>query len=438
MKMEIDQPENITNSTIDYHVNCEEVQEIISAVPSWIISRGITLILIIILAIVGVSAFIQYPDVVKTGLKINSLNAPKSVYSKQTGKIIALLAKEGESVSKGYPIVFMESTANHRDVLKLHDLLSKVNASLIKTGLAGEISVTGLNLGELQSAYQNFYQKYLQYVSTQNGGYYINRKEYLERDLKEIEKLKDQILVQQKVQHQEFTNVEQEFEAYKKLFKKGIVSNSEYKQQENKYLSGQYPLQQSTTALLNNNTIYASKQKEIIDLDHTIQDEKASFVQSLSNMITETDAWISKFILTAPVAGKISYAGIIQENQTLNNNEEVFVVNPANSDFFGEVQIPQYNMGKVKAGQRALIKMRSYPFEQYGLIRGEISYMSDVAFKDSVFIAKISFDQFENKDPNHKIILKNGMQADAEIITQESSLLQRFARGFTKLLNSNN
>ncbi|TKC56555.1 HlyD family efflux transporter periplasmic adaptor subunit [Pedobacter hiemivivus] len=419
-------------------VNSEEVQEIITAVPSWILRRGITLVFGILLAIVLVSAFIQYPDVVKTSLKVNSLNAPKAVFVKQTGKLLNLLAAEGTTVKQYEPLAFMESTANHKDVLKLQGILTHIIQELSVTSVAPNLLVKGLNLGELQGAYQNFYQQYLQYVSAQNGGYYLNRKQYLERDLKDIEKLKAQIIGQQKIQEMEFANMEHEFEAYKKLYLKNMVSISEYKQQENKYLAGKYPLQQSITALLNNNTSYAAKQKEILELEHTIQDERAKFVQSLSNMLTETDAWVNQYILRAPVDGKISYAGIVQENQTLNVGQEVFMVNPANTDFFGEVYIPQYNMGKVKTGQRTLVKMRSFPFEQYGLIRGRVNYISDVAFKDSVFIAKISFERFENKDPEHGIVLKNGMQADAEIITEESSLLQRFIRNITKMLNSTN
>ncbi|NQX40840.1 HlyD family secretion protein [Pedobacter steynii] len=418
-------------------VNSEEVQEIITAVPSWILRRGIALIFCILLTIVGISAFIQYPDVVKTNLKVNSLNAPKTVLVKQTGKIVALLAKEGSSVTQYQPLAFMESTANHSDVLKLHQELTGLSDSLKRKGTTTGLSLKNLNLGELQSAYQNFHQQYLQYVSAQNGGYYLNSKKYLEKDLKEIQKLKEQIISQQKIQEQEYANVEQEFDAYKKLYQKGVVSTSEYKQQENKYLSGKYPLQQSVTALLNNNSSYAAKQKEILDLEHTIQDERAKFVQSLNNMLTETEGWINQYILRAPVAGKVGYAGIVQENQTVNAGQELFMINPANTDFFGEVYIPQYNMGKVKVGQRTLVKMKSYPFEQYGVIRAKVNYISEVAFKDSVFIAKIGFERFENKDPEHKIVLKNGMQAEAEIITEESTLLQRFLRNITKILNSN-
>jgi multidrug efflux pump subunit AcrA (membrane-fusion protein) len=420
-----------------YEINSEEVQEIITAVPSWILRRGSTAIFLILFSIVLASAFIQYPDVVKTRLKVNSLNAPKIVYVKQTGKIVSLLVKEGAQVKQNDPLAFMESTASHPDVLKLHEALKEIADQLNKTGLAKVVVLENLRLGELQAAYQNFYQQYLQFISTQNGGYYLNRKKYLQQDLLEIEKLKNQIIVQKKIQDKEYANIEQEFEAYKKLHQKGVISMNEFKQHENKYLAGKYPLEQTVTSLINNNTTYAAKQKEILDIDHTIQEEKAKFIQSLSNMVTETDAWLKLYVLSAPVAGIVSYAGIVQENQTMNANQELFVINPANTNFFGEVYIPQDNMGKIKVGQRTLVKMRSFPFEQYGLIRGNVNYISDVAFKDSVFIAKIAFDQFENKDPEHKIVLKNGMQAEVEIITEESSLLRRFTRNITKMLNNN-
>jgi multidrug resistance efflux pump len=421
---------------IEYEINSEEVHEIVTAVPSWILRWGIALIFILMLSIVILSAFIRYPDIVKSNLKVNSVNAPKAVFAKQTGKIVSLLVKEGMHVKSGEILAFMESTGKHEDVLKLHEMLMQLNNKLIRNEFAG-IALPYLSIGELQVSYQNFYQQYLQYVSTLNDGYYTNRKKYLQKDLKEITKLKAQLLSEQQIQKQEFANVEQEYQAYKKLFEKGVISKIEFKQQENKYLAGKYPLQQNLTSLINNNATVATKQKEIIDLEHIVQEERVKFIQSLGAMIMETESWINKYIVKAPTAGIVSFAGIIQENQTVNANQEIFIINPANTDFFGEVHIPQYNMGKVRQGQRTLIKMRSYPYEQFGLIRGKITYISDVAFNDSLFVAKVSFDKFENKDRNLKIVLKNGMQADVEIVTEESSLLQRFARNFSKIFNNN-
>ncbi|WP_199138426.1 hypothetical protein [Pedobacter sp. ASV12] len=142
----------------------EEVNEIITAVPSWILRRGITLILLILLAIILLSAFIRYPDIVKTSLKVNSLNAPKEVIAHQPGKLVKLLVKDNQPVKDKEPLAFIESTANHYDVMSLVaklKMLSKklADGQVIKTN---DLDTKGLNLGELQGNYQSFYQEYLQ------------------------------------------------------------------------------------------------------------------------------------------------------------------------------------------------------------------------------------------------------------------------------------
>ncbi len=416
----------------------EEVSEIITAVPSWILRRGITLILLILLAIILLSAFIRYPDIVKTSLKVNSLNAPKEVIAHQPGKLVKLLVKDNQLVNDKDPLAFIESTANHYDVMslvvKLNQLRKKLGDSQVIT--AKDLDTKGLNLGELQGNYQAFYQEYLQFISTQNGGFYLTQKAYLQKDLEEVRKLQQQIYKQKQIQEKEYANAEEEYENYKKLKSKNVISNSEFKQQENKYLASKYPLEQTATALINNNASYLAKQKELATLENTIKEQQAKFVQALNSMINETESWMLKYVVSAPMSGRIGYVGILQENQNVSANQELFIVNPGNTNFFGEVQIPQYNMGKVSVGQRALVKLRSYPFEEFGAINGKVSYITDVALKDSVFVAKIDFQQFEQKDPEHPIVLKQGMVADAEIITRESSLLQRFLRNMTKMFNS--
>ena len=414
----------------------EEVNEIITAVPSWILRRGITIVFLVILSIILLAAFIRYPDVISTSLKINSLNAPKPVYAKRAGKLTELLWPENKRVELGAPLAFLESTGSHRDVLKLSAQLKLLREMVLSAKpLSLSLLSPNSNLGELQAAYQNFYQEYVQYLSTQKGGYYQQKHIYLERDLQSIQALKSQILMQQKIQQKEYANIEQQYLSYQKLMAKNVISKREFQEQENRYLAGKYPLQQTETALLNNTVAYAAKEKEILDLENTIAEQRAKFLQATNSVISETEIWINQYVVLAPVSGTLGYAGVIQQNQSVALNQELFVINPGNTDFFGEIQIPQNNMGKIRIGQRTLIKMYSYPYEQFGMIRGNINYISDVAFKDSVFIAKVGFKTFENKDNLHKIALKNGMLGNAEIITEESSLLQRFYRNIIKELN---
>lgn len=427
----------ILNDNEDWQVS-EEVNSIITSVPSWILTRGITIIFLVLLSIVLLSAFIKYPDVVKTGLRVNSLNSPKNAISYQSGKLVRLLVKENDYVLEKQPLAFIESTGSHIEVIMLSKKLKELSLLLNKSAdvSAREFISENLNIGELQGDYQSFYQSYLQYINTKENGLYVTQKNYLNEDLNEIKKLNQQINQQKKVQEQEFANVQEEYEAYKKLRSKNVISNSEFKQQENKFLSSKYPLQQTATALLNNNSSFIAKQKEIATIENTIREERSKFRQSLNAIINSTDSWLLKYVVSSPLDGKVGYAGILQENQNIALNQVLFTVNPGNTDFFGEVQIPQYNMGKVKIGQRTLVKLRSYPYEEYGIVNGNVSYITNVALKDSVFIAKIDFKNIEQKNDLNPIVLKPGMVADAEIITQESSLLQRFLRNITKILNN--
>lgn len=181
------------------YLNSEEVNEIITAVPAWILRWGIALIFAVLSGIILLSALIDYPDVIRTGLKVNSLNAPKTVLAKQGGKLIRLLVEDGQMVKENQLLAYLESTANHEQILQLNSQLKSFQRNLKITCEITHLP-TNLNLGELQASYQSFYQQYLQYQSTQKNGYYMNRLDFLSRDLNDINALKSQIKKQQKIQ----------------------------------------------------------------------------------------------------------------------------------------------------------------------------------------------------------------------------------------------
>lgn len=415
----------------------DEVQEIITAVPSWILRWGIMLIFAILAGIVGLSALIKYPDVVKVPLKVSAGVAPKVVLAKQAGRIELLLAKEDQLVRTGQALAFLESTAKHQDVLKLGQALRAFRLELGEGGTATlSTPENGLDLGELQPEYQAFYQQYLKYRATLASGYYQRKKAFLKRDLQAIAEQKKQIERQREIQRQAYKNVAAEYEAYRKLYQTKVISPAEFRQQQNKYFDGQSPLQQADANLLNNSIGHAAKEKELFDLENTVTEDRSNFMQSLNGLMAATESWLLIYVPRAPVAGRLSYAGVLQNNQNVEAGQELFVVNSGGGDFFGDVRIPQQNMGKVKLAQRVLVKLYGYPYEQFGMIRGRINFISDAAYRDSVFSARVRFEQFENKDPRFKIHLKNGMMAQAEIVTEDNTLLQRFVRNITAMLKN--
>jgi len=84
-----------------------------------------------------------------------------------------------------------------------------------------------------------------------------------------------------------------------------------------------------------------------------------------------------------------------------------------------------------------LVKLRSYPFEEYGMLRGRISYIADVPYHDSIFISRVNFRSNKASDFKKPVHLKQGMLADAEIITEDATILQRLTRNIIKVMHNN-
>ncbi len=64
---------------IDMAMHCDEVQEVMGEIPSWIVRWGITVIFAIVVALIIGSHFFYYPDVVKTDIRITTDASMKSI-----------------------------------------------------------------------------------------------------------------------------------------------------------------------------------------------------------------------------------------------------------------------------------------------------------------------------------------------------------------------
>lgn len=418
-------------------VHSEDMQDIISAPPAWLLRWGITVFLGVLVLLIALSVFIRYPDTVKTTLKINSLNSPKPIITKTQGKLVKLLVADGGTVKNNQPLAYIESTANHKQVLTLLAECKRIEKDIFSSLFTGSALLTTpehLQLGEIQSSYHSFYQSYLTYRASVNNGFYLKQRIFLESGLAHLSNQKKQLLARKDIQQRDFELSDEEYNVHKLLADKKVETTMELKQQESKLLAKRAPLIQTEESLITLDNNYLSKRKEIAELDNQIAEEKDKFIQALNSLISDMEMWKTRYILTASQAGTVTFAGILQQNQILNINEQVFYINSGDERFFGEISIPQYNMGKIEVGQQVLVKLKSYPYEEYGMVTGRLSSISEVPVRDSVFVSKVSFGKDGFSRLKKGVKLKYGMLADAEIITEDASLFKRLSRNIIKII----
>ncbi|MEO8713195.1 MAG: HlyD family efflux transporter periplasmic adaptor subunit, partial [Parafilimonas sp.] len=355
--------------------------------------------------------------------------APKPVINKVPGKLIKLFAKEGDTVRENDMIGYMESTAQPEEVLQLSNMLDSISFLIMNDHsaiLPAYINNFYLeNLGELQQPYQTFIQSFIVYKDYIGNGFYTRKKAMLATGINDLEKLHVNLNDQRSIQQQDETLAVKTFEMNEYLLKEKVISLKEYRDEKSKLLNKSLSVPEVNSSLINNESQQNDKQKEILELDNTAAQQKAVFMQAINTLKNEVNDWKKKYLLTAPVAGTVSFTNFLQEKQELDANQIICYIKPAASAYYAEAYIPQSNFGKIKIGEQVLLKFQAYPYEQYGSVAGVLEFISPIP-TDSGYAAKINLPNGLVTNYGKQIEYSDGLISSAQIITQNLRLLQRF------------
>jgi len=409
-------------------IRSEAVNEIISNKPSFLVRFGI-MFFFLILCLVGVACwFIKYPDIIQASSKLTSINPPKPIITITNGKLIKLSVRENEAVKSNQILGYIESTAKHSEVLKLSANIDTIQ-SLLENNKAEQIqnqlSKSSPQLGELQSSFQTFSIAYLTFKNYLSNGFYSHKKNMLATDMANLKKLHNNLAQQKELNEQDLTLSQKTFDANQSLKDDNVISAFDYRNEKSKLINKKLTLPQITNAIISNDASQNEKQKEIAELENTIAQQKSIFQQALNTFKSQVEDWKKKYLLIAPIDGKVAFATFIEENQQLQVNQTICYINPENSQYYAQIVIPQSNFGKVAIGQNVLLKFPSYPFQEYGSVKGKIEFISHIP-TDSGYLAKVVLTDGLNTNYKKQIQYRDGLLAQGEIITKDMRLLQRF------------
>lgn len=149
--------DNEIKKNSDLELYSEEVQEIMSKNPSWILRYGIIILLFIVLTLVVGSWFYKYPDIIKVNVILTSTNPPVTIFARSTGNIDRIFVRNNQVVKAQTPLAVIHNTAKNEDILKLIALLNQWQTKRY-TNMINEkfISDQYLSLGSIQPYYAAF------------------------------------------------------------------------------------------------------------------------------------------------------------------------------------------------------------------------------------------------------------------------------------------
>jgi hemolysin D len=135
--------------------------------------------------------------------------------------------------------------------------------------------------------------------------------------------------------------------------------------------------------------------------------------------------------LTAPIDGVVQQLVVHTAGGVVQTAQVLMVIVPLEDHVEIEAWVENKDVGFVKQGQRAAVKVDAFPYTRFGLLEGKVGLVSSDAVQDEkrgpIFQARITVPARELVlNDASKVALSPGMAVTADIATGRRSLISYF------------
>ena len=416
----------------DLELRSEEVQEILTRMPHWMIRWGNVVILSISILVFLVSWFIRYPDIISTQIIITTNVPPQKLLAKTSGKIEAILVKDRTIVTKNTPLAVIENTANYRDIFLLKSITDTIDINEDQFPFQ---LISSVQLGEVENYFDLFQKEYsadelnrkLQPYNVESTAHRLETIQLKER-LNLLES-------QKSINQNELELNKSDLERYQTLYNKGIVASQELEKHKLNYLQSEkgYKNLLSTISSLKstlNELNRSSKSNKINERKEKVNLNR-NLIQAFFQLKKAIKDWELNYVLTADIDGKVTFLQIWTENQTVTAGDNVFSIVPTTvNSYIGKVKALALNSGKIKIGQKVNIRLSNFPDREFGIIKGKIKTISLTPDKDGYLLIDVALPEGIKTSYKKQIVFQQEMTGTADIITDDLRLLERLLYQF--------
>ena len=428
------------NRKPEIELRSEEFNEVLSAVPAWIVRWGIAMIACVVLMLLVGSAVFKYPDVISSTVTLTGTTPVSAVVARTSGKLQELYVGNNQQVKANTLLAVIENPAGTNDILRLKELLRQAENSLDTIAL---VPSQQLRLGSLQSLYSSFYLSMSEYRQFKELAYHLKKIELVKARIVKNEVYYRNMLKQKDLSEAQAKIAHQQYARDSLLGVKGLVSKEAVEEAYSRYLQSSLSAENMERSLENLQIQLAQMNESLYDTEYQYLDQKNTLETQLRSLVNqlraEIDAWEINYALITPIDGEITLTQYWTNNQNVTAGNVVFNIVPTNQgEIVGKAMLPTERSGKVKKGQKVNIRFSNYPDKEFGIVKGIVENISLIPVFDvqnaKSYMVDIELPNGLRTSYNKDLPFLPEMEGQADIITEDISLLERFLMPIRKVI----
>ncbi len=433
----------MTGEKPNMELRSEEFDEVLGGMPHWILRWGITTITCVVLILLIGSAIFKYPDIISSTVNLTSTTPVAGVVAKSSGKLQELYVCNNQQVEATTFLAIIENSAKTDDIIKLKEILQKLGSGLDTVVL---IPSQLLQLGSLQSLYSSFSLTMSEYRQFKELAYHLKKIDLMKGRITQNEVYYTNMLRQKDISEVQIEISHQQYTRDSLLGAKALISKEEIERTHSQYLQSILSAENMDRSLENLQIQLAQMYESLYDAEYQYQEKKNTLETELRSLInqlkTEVNTWEMNYVLATPVKGKITFTQYWTENQNVMAGNVVFNIVPDNQgEIIGKALLPTERSGKVKVGQKVNIRFSNFPDTEYGMVKGlvkNISLIPAISGQEAKsYIVDIELPNGLKTSYNKTLPFLPEVEGQADIITDDITLLERFLLPLRKIITEN-
>lgn len=388
-------------------------------------------------------------DVVATAPgKIVPSGEVKTIQPQDTAVVTAIHIKDGQEVRRGDSLVDLDATDASTDASRAQsDLYATQNEVARAQALLEAIArhhapkldaspYLGSNAEQLseQRILDGEYADYVSNLNKMDADIAQSQASLHETD-DEISKLSHTLPIEQ-----------QKEKDYADLIAKGYVGRHDYYNEQQAVIQ----IQQDLAAQRDKHTeIVAALDSAVRKRDAYVDDVRRTWLEKIhdddqkANELVQDLAKASQhrrlMHLTAPVDGTVQQLVIHTIGGVVTPAQTLMTIVPAGSTLLVEAIVDNQDIGFVKEGQPAEVKVETFPFTRYGVLHGTVIQVSNDAKQDDklglIFTAEVALPRDTMQVDDRLIKLTPGMAVTTEIKTGRRRIISYVLSPLVEHLN---
>ncbi|MBD2724746.1 HlyD family efflux transporter periplasmic adaptor subunit [Nostoc sp. FACHB-892] len=180
-------------------------------------------------------------------------------------------------------------------------------------------------------------------------------------------------------------------------------------------------------------------QEQLKDLQTQITAVQSEMAQTRSQIIS-IRVQIQQRLVRSPINGVIFELPTTKPGAVVQLGQRIAQIAPKNADFVLRASMPNQDSGFLKLGMPVKVKFDAYPFQEYGIVPGKVTWISpDSKITETPqgnienYELEIILEQQYVENGNKRIPLGAGQTANAEVIIRQRRVIDFVLDPFKKL-----